>query len=485
MPEFRERELKFDVEGSWVLPDFSSFVPGRGRLEAVTEELDAEYYDTEDEVLRRLRITLRRRSGGHDAGWHLKLPAGDARTEVRSQSRRRTVPRELTSRINGLLGGRALRPVARVQTVRRLQRLRDVDDDIVLEIADDQVEGTAYERLAEAAAADSTPRVERWREVEVEVGPAGNEDSLAVVATALTDAGAQRSVHPSKLTRLIGRPLPRAEVGPLADLVAAFVADQCAAIVMGDVALRAELDEQEVHDVRVAVRRLRSVLRTFGDVVVGDPTALDEDLRWYANLLGEIRDGDVLRARFAAEIAALPAADVVGPVEEELHAVLTERRVQAVTRWERARRTARYRRVLGTVGSWFDAVPLVPGVAELTVDDGLKVLRKAERTADKRLAVAENSARRLHRARKAAKRLRYTADLLAPAWPAARKTAKRAKKRQTLLGHHQDEIVAVDFLRELGTQVGATPGHNGFTWGLLTARAEQRAQEIRRDARRL
>jgi CHAD domain-containing protein len=476
MPQTRERELKFDVDGAWALPDLSGFVPHGGRVEAVTEELDAEYHDTTDLRLRRLRITLRRRTGGHDAGWHLKLPAGVARTEVQSVSRRRTVPRELTARLSGVLGDRDLEPVARLRTVRRLQRLRDADDEVVLEVADDQVEGAAY---------GSPDRVERWREVEVEVGPAGDEEALAAVATALVGHGARPSDSPSKLTRLLGPPPAAAEIGPLADLLTAYVRTQTTAILLGDIALRHELAEDEVHDTRVAIRRLRSILRTFEPLLTGDLSGFDDDLRWYAGLLGEVRDSDVLQRRLDAEVAALPAADVVGPVRDELRDVLAQRREQAVAHWTRGRRTTRYRHVLATVSGWFDAVPLSPDAPKHTLDRGHQIVRKAERTAGKRLAVAGTSANRLHRARKAAKRLRYTADLMRPAWPKAGSISKRAKKRQSLLGSHQDEVVSIDFLRERGTRVGTGGAHHGFTWGLLTARAEQRAKEVRRQVRRL
>ena len=84
----------------------------------------------------------------------------------------------------------------------------------------------------------------------------------------------------------------------------------------------------------------------------------------------------------------------------------------------------------------------------------------------------------IERAR-ATKRLRYAGELLTPHVPQAEKIAKKAKKMQTVLGEHQDLVVAADFLRRTGARNGVRPGHNGYTYGLLTARVEQEAAKIR------
>jgi CHAD domain-containing protein len=102
----------------------------------------------------------------------------------------------------------------------------------------------------------------------------------------------------------------------------------------------------------------------------------------------------------------------------------------------------------------------------------------AERKADKRLRKA-GDAEALHSARKAAKRLRYVAELAAATDPTLASVAKKGKSRQTDLGEHQDAVVAADFLRRLGAAVGTTPGHNGFTYGLLMANELHDAAAIR------
>jgi CHAD domain-containing protein len=58
----------------------------------------------------------------------------------------------------------------------------------------------------------------------------------------------------------------------------------------------------------------------------------------------------------------------------------------------------------------------------------------------------------------------------------ANASAKQAKKLQTKLGHRQDAVMAVAFLRRLGAVAGTTPGENGFTYGILLARIARRAE---------
>ncbi|HVD21701.1 MAG TPA: adenylate cyclase, partial [Lapillicoccus sp.] len=100
----RERELTFDVDDDWELPDLSALVPEGGRIETARHDLSATYYDTERSTLRLLGLTLRHREGGEDAGWHLKIPTEDARTEVQSQAAADSLPQSLRRRVAGIVG---------------------------------------------------------------------------------------------------------------------------------------------------------------------------------------------------------------------------------------------------------------------------------------------------------------------------------------------------------------------------------------------
>src|SRR5690242_10016467 len=140
---YLEVERKFDVDASTQPPSFDG-IAGVTRVEhAETQTLDAVYYDTSERDLAANRITLRRRTGGPDAGWHLKLPAGpDARTEVRApldDGEQHHVPPELLDVVLAIVRDRVVSPVARISTTRHVQLLHGLGDAVVAEFCDDQV----------------------------------------------------------------------------------------------------------------------------------------------------------------------------------------------------------------------------------------------------------------------------------------------------------------------------------------------------------
>jgi inorganic triphosphatase YgiF len=162
MTRYREIERKFDADPGMPLPDPSG--AGGTVSEALESKLDATYFDTADAQLARHHITLRRRTGGADAGWHLKLPAGqDERTEVRLPLGRATsaVPDALVRVVRAIVRDHPLVPIATLHTARTERRLLDAEGNTLAGIADDTVHGR---RLTGEAVAVST-----WREVEVEL----------------------------------------------------------------------------------------------------------------------------------------------------------------------------------------------------------------------------------------------------------------------------------------------------------------------------
>src|SRR4051795_12617695 len=123
----QEVEIKYDVDEAFEVPPLTTLVTGHQHStpvvegEPVTHRLEATYYDTSDHRLAGARLTLRRRTGGDDAGWHLKVPTADgARSEVQLPAGRavRKVPDELQKMVRALTGGAALRPVAEIVTER-------------------------------------------------------------------------------------------------------------------------------------------------------------------------------------------------------------------------------------------------------------------------------------------------------------------------------------------------------------------------------
>ena len=201
MSDHLEIEQKFDVDEDFKRPDFGALaaaVPGGATEDApVTYQLAATYFDTPDERLAANKMTLRRRTGGTDAGWHLKLPAGqDARREVREPlgDQPGEVPERLAAAAAGVTGGLPLAPIAVLETERTVVTLTAHDGRVLAEIADDVV---TARRLPAGQQL-------RWREVEVEV-PTASPELQRAAADLLLAAGARPAGHGSKLARLLNR----------------------------------------------------------------------------------------------------------------------------------------------------------------------------------------------------------------------------------------------------------------------------------------
>ncbi|HEV2929895.1 MAG TPA: CYTH domain-containing protein, partial [Propionibacteriaceae bacterium] len=193
MRRLREREVTFEVDESWRMPDLAEVQPDGATLDASTDELQAIYFDTPQATLQRLGVTLRRRTGGADAGWHLKVTEGPARTEYQSRARGPRVPQALNRLLAGVLAGQELGEVATITTTRFATRLRDQHGALVVEVADDHVAGATIGEVA---------RLDRWREVEVELGPSGDETLLTKITKVFRKADARPATLQRKLDRL-------------------------------------------------------------------------------------------------------------------------------------------------------------------------------------------------------------------------------------------------------------------------------------------
>ena len=140
-----EIERKFAVGADFAVPDLSG-VPGVASVTGPrTYHLTAVYWDTPGFRLAAAHITLRRRTGGTDAGWHLKLPAGSgARREVHAPLGPGTegVPAELAGLVAEQSGGEPLQPIARLRTTRTVRHLLDSAGQVLAEVADDEVTGS-------------------------------------------------------------------------------------------------------------------------------------------------------------------------------------------------------------------------------------------------------------------------------------------------------------------------------------------------------
>jgi inorganic triphosphatase YgiF len=192
MPDHLEIERKFEADASFVLPSLTD-LPGAGSVAPPeVHQLDATYFDTADLALHRNKITLRRRTGGPDEGWHLKLPvSADTRRELQ-EPLSPSVPPRLATAVEQLTAGQPLQPIAILSTERTVRRLTGPAGSALGEVADDAV-------TARRLPADGTPGL-AWREIEIESADA---DVLTVVSRLLTEAGARPARSASKLGHLL------------------------------------------------------------------------------------------------------------------------------------------------------------------------------------------------------------------------------------------------------------------------------------------
>jgi inorganic triphosphatase YgiF len=214
---FIETERKYEAGAGFTLPDLTGLAAVAATGRARTDELRAVYFDTAGLALAAAGITLRRRTGGPDAGWHLKLPAGtDRRREVHAQLGDGTepVPASLAGRVADWTGGQPLAPVARLDTTRQVLPLAGPGGDVLAEIADDLVTG-----WLPGAGGQGWREESAWREIEVEL-KTGHASLLDAVGDRLRQAGAVPSAAASKLGRLLsgaGRPGGHAPAPPGGD----------------------------------------------------------------------------------------------------------------------------------------------------------------------------------------------------------------------------------------------------------------------------
>lgn len=203
MADHLEIERKFDVDTGFQRPDFAGLAPGVTAAAPVVYHLSATYFDTADGRLAASNITLRRRTGGADEGWHLKIPGGLAsaegylsRQEVQlplAAGGERDVPAVHASRVAEVTGGHPLAPIATLDTERTVVTLTGAGGALLAEIADDQVTASRVPVTGDPL---------RWREVEVEV-PTESAELQRAVADRLFAAGARPAGHGSKLARLL------------------------------------------------------------------------------------------------------------------------------------------------------------------------------------------------------------------------------------------------------------------------------------------
>ncbi|WP_024287411.1 CYTH and CHAD domain-containing protein [Cellulomonas sp. KRMCY2] len=483
---YRELERKVRVPEVLALPQLAGVAPGVVDVVAGDEiTMVAAYHDTPDLRLIRWGATLRRREGGPDEGWHLKLPVASDGVLVRDEltlpleaGETGRVPAEIEDVVRALVRAEPLVHVVTVRTRRTPYALLDDAGTEVAELVDDRVETV-----------EGGVVVHRFRELEVEARREPSEHVMAVldaVVTVLVAHGGTPTTR-SKAAEAFGPrgggapdvvvpPWPGVD-DPASETIRGVLATSVRALLLADVGVRRDLPDS-VHQMRVAARTLRSALRTFAPLVDAEWSAgLRADLRRVADALATIRDTEVHLARLETDAALLPPEDRARAVEVVggwLRERLEGSRAAALSEL----RSERHLRLLtGLVDAARD--PHVTGAAD---EPAGVVLPPLVRAASRRLTAfvdrlePDSPAAQWHRARILAKRARYAADAVAPILGTrARRWGEGLARVTDVLGDLHDASVAQQMMRELASR-RQIDGLTGYALGLLDGIEADRAE---------
>jgi CHAD domain-containing protein len=411
-----ERELKLRAGDEFHLPELGG--------EAIEPRLFVStYHDTADHRLARRGVTLRHRLENGKGLWQLKLPHGNARLELEEPGPVTAPPDDVVALLAAYLRGEPLVPIARLQTRREGVRADGA------EIVHDTV-----------AVLDDQKVMRSFEELEVELLD-GDEKTLRRIERALRRAGAADGETRPKVFQALDLDFqpehPEMPADPTAAAtLRARIADQVERVLAHDPGTRLGTDPEELHDMRVATRRLRAFVRAGRELL--DPEWAEpvrEELRWLGGVLGPVRDLDVLIEHLTTEVESLGEEEPAG--RALLRALGRERRT-ARRRMLKALGSDRYFALLELLERPVATIAEEPTLEEIHAREHRK-LRKAVTALDRDAADEE-----LHATRIKTKRARYAAELLG-----ADAYVKAAKDLQDVLGEHQDAVVAQQRLRAL------------------------------------
>jgi len=271
-------------------------------------------------------------------------------------------------------------------------------------------------------------------------------------------------------------------LGKAGPVVVRAVASDVDRFTAAEPAVRADRPDA-VHSMRVATRRLRSVLRTYRKVFGRDMVdPLRSELTWFGGILGPARDAEVMAMRFEELIGDGPPELVIGPVADRLVAAQRARYDAGLARVHAELDGERYRNLrtaLDAVAAGGTSTASATKPAAIVLTLGLSNEYRRLRN-DIRVEFAAGTADRiaaLHEVRKSAKRLRYAAEAATPALgDSAERVGQAAKALQSLLGDHRDAAEAQELIMSTVAEARAA-GEDTFTYGLLHMSLEQAAHQ--------
>ena len=430
-----EREIKLQAPAGFSLPPFPGTPIGPRRFTST-------YYDSEDFRLAKAGITLRRRVESRRALWQLKLPRSSARLELEERGGPLRPPASFVKLLVAPLRGRPVVPVARLRTVRSGTSVTN-GDRRVAEVVFDSVQVLQGRTV-----------VNRFNEIEVELLE-GSEDDLKQLGSALKTMGAYEGDSRPKLFQALNMEVvqPEPEPRPGSDLarIQGMITEQYRSIVRHDPGTRLGDDAEDLHQHRVSVRRLRSLLSTARMLEPEWAASLSAELEWIGDLMNPVRDLDVMIPYFRADMQLLDPEEAA-LVEVFIDKLKADREVARIAMLK-GLESDRYLTLLNTLEA--ATVSLVVRAVDDSLEAGAaRRFRKLKKAVKSLPCPAEDED--LHRVRRLAKKARYTADLVKDS--AGKKVTdyiSDLKELQGVLGDFQDSVVAharlLEFLPEVKT----------------------------------
>jgi CHAD domain-containing protein len=442
-----------------------------------TFTMRAVYHDTAELTLFRWGITLRRREGGADEGWHMKLPVAGADGSTRDEihvpldaGQAGSVPGAFVEVIAPLLREQQVVPVVTLSTERTASLLIDADGTPRAELVDDVVSILREGRV-----------VGVFREVEIEALDAEDSEALRMLERAVSCLLAV-GAEPSSVSKAASALGPRTSAPPdvpdltvpapdglAVDAIRAVLSQHVRHLLMADVSVRRDLPDS-VHQMRVAARRLRSALATFAPLL--DPAAalpLKEELKWLASELGAIRDTEVMLERLDRH-----AGELVDPADTErarqaIDPLLNRRLAAARSSALAALRSDRHQHLVDDLMSAAIDPPVTDAAFATCTEALLPLVSRTWRRLDRSISRLDidGPSPTWHAARIKAKRARYAAESVSGIF--GRQISRLAVDLADvtdLLGDHQDAHVAKGILRELAGHPDVD-GLTGMSLGLL------------------
>ncbi len=492
-----ETEWQFDAIDVRPVERWLAAVPdGAGpRIESgPTSTIIDTYLDTDDWRLYRAGYSLRIRRKGQRLEATLKsLHGGENGLRRRTEFSETLAgdgaaalliaPGPVGSRSRLAAGPRPLVPLFDVRTQRHEYHLT-IDGVPAGEVAVDRTTIPLGHR------AEST----RLRRVEVEVP----ERLVSAVAPFVASMRLGAALHPATLSKfqagLLARgfePVVAPDLGPVAidasqmvgEVAFAVLRRHLTAVLAHEPGTRIGDDAEELHDMRVATRRLRAALDMFAEVLPVRFTRFREELGWLGDTLGSVRDLDVQLAQLDAWVAESSKEDAVALAP--LRDVLEEQRLDARERMLVILNSARYDRLItgfaealrrGPLRSSKAAAQPVEVVAPELILDRYRAVRKAGRRIGARSPLTA-----YHRVRIRAKRLRYALEFLGDVYPEEiPPLVRRLVAVQDILGLLQDSAVATQRLRAMVAEQGSTLAPSTvFAMGFVARRYKEQVEKLR------